>query len=620
MKRFVIDFETFYRDKTQARKDGGEVVSITEGVHPYINHPEFEAYMLSVVEIVPATKAKIKKGDTEIFYDDSGKGFWFKSVFVGHPDEAPLEVLDGQHLFAHNIGFEIPIFEKLFPGVMVGRWSCTASMSAYMRLPRYLAGACKEGLGKDVSKGMRDWANGKTYLEMLDDMDKFVEMLEYCLSDSLLTAELVVKYYDRWPDEEDRVATMTARQAIHGIQIDWKKLDKSISHLSERLWTFENELPWVQDGGKPLSPKALAQTCRDNGIEPPKSMDKTKPYLEKWLDEYGEKFPWVSSMGKWRATNTLLAKLQTFKSRRFGSNDRMDFGFKYCAAHTNRWGGDSKTNLQALHKNAVEGVDIRSHIVAPKGKQFCCADYSQIEPRVLAYLVDDWEFLELVQEGMSPYEAHARATMGWTSRKTLKEGDPKLYALAKARVLGLGYGCGPKTFINVARVMAGLSLDFKTAKSIVLDFKRTNEKIVQFWKDLDRDFKRASRSPERHFEVELPSGTKLDYFEVTSRGSRTLALTERGSYHKDFWGGKICENVTQATARDLLRDALIRLDDHDQPPVIWHVHDEVILEVPKRWPKTKQKEFTELMETCPDWLEGCPVSVDYTLTPHYIKD
>ena len=616
MRKYVIDFESFYRDRNQAKKDGGSIVSIQEGVYPYLDHPEFEAYMVSIVEIV---KGKSRKKSNPTFQDPhTGDFHHLVTHFVGHPDDAPFEMLAGQHVFAHNIGFDRPVFERVETKHRPARWSCSASMAAYMRLPRNLAGACKEGLGKEVSKGMREWANGRSFLSMLDDVDKYTQMLEYCLDDSALVGELVIKYYSRWPEEEDRVATLTAEQAIYGIEMAWPKVKKAIQHLNQKKWEYEEQLPWVQDGGKPLSPKALAQTCRDNGIEPPKSMDKTKPYLDKWLDQYGEQFPWVASMGKWRSCNTLLKKLETFRDRRSGNNKRVDFGFKYCAAHTNRWGGDSKTNVQALHKDKVEGVDLRSMIVAPRGKKFLVADYSQIEPRVLAYLIDDFEFLELVSDGMSPYEAHARATMGWTKAEPLKTGDPKLYALAKARVLGLGYGCGAKTFINVARVMAGLTLSFREAKNIVMDFKRTNPKIVQFWKDLDRDFAAASRSKNRFFEITLPSGTALKYYEVTRRGDRKLAITERGGYHKDFWGGKLCENLVQATARDVLRDALIRLDDAGHQTV-WHVHDEVILEVPNKFTKNSEREFLDLMNQTPEWLGDCPIEVEHQFTPHYLK-
>ena len=80
-------------------------------------------------------------------------------------------------------------------------------------------------------------------------------------------------------------------------------------------------------------------------------------------------------------------------------------------------------------------------IVPRPGKEFIICDLSQIEPRVLAWLCGDTVLLDQLANGVPLYEAHARATMGWTGGNLKKE-NAELYSLAKARVLGLGYGCG----------------------------------------------------------------------------------------------------------------------------------------------------------------------------------
>src|SRR6185369_3555960 len=92
------------------------------------------------------------------------------------------------------------------------------------------------------------------------------------------------------------------------------------------------------------------------------------------------------------------------------------------------------------------------------------SDLSQIEPRVLAWLVKDKVALAAMAAGDSPYVAHAKASMDWNPsnpkwvKGDLKKEDPGSYALAKVRVLGLGYGAGWRKFITMAQTMAGLDI------------------------------------------------------------------------------------------------------------------------------------------------------------------
>ncbi|MGN0828102.1 MAG: DNA polymerase [Akkermansia sp.] len=113
--------------------------------------------------------------------------------------------------------------------------------------------------------------------------------------------------------------------------------------------------------------------------------------------------------------------------------------------------------MQNLHKGEHHGVDMRALFIPRPGHKFVISDLSQIETRVLLYLAGDTTQLEEIAKGTSPYEAHARASMGWTGGK-LKEEDPGLYALAKARVLGLGFGCGKVRFSDLAKSMVGIEL------------------------------------------------------------------------------------------------------------------------------------------------------------------
>jgi len=302
----------------------------------------------------------------------------------------------------------------------------------------------------------------------------------------------------------------------------------------------------------------------------------------------------------------------------------------YGAAATGRFSGETKLNLQSLPKKPypdpdkfqeeIFRVDIRSFIKAPKGKKLIIADYSQIEPRILAWLTGNESFLKVVSSGVSPYEAHARDTMGWVSG-VLKEESPKTYALAKARVLGLGFGCGWKKFISVAKAMAGLVISPAESKQCVDDFRNSNPAIVGLWKTLDTAFKKhcawnSFTGRNDPFTIELPSGRQLYYFNPEHIAGKGRALRSRDSVKwSNVYGGLLVENLVQATARDILGEALIRLT-RDGYRVLFHVHDEVIIEADMDEPLGPVE---KLLCVVPNWISGLPLGVTIEEAEHYKK-
>ena len=234
-------------------------------------------------------------------------------------------------------------------------------------------------------------------------------------------------------------------------------------------------------------------------------------------------------------------------------------------------------------------LDMRGLLLPPKGKLLGSVDSAQIEPRVLNYTAGNIKLLKKIAEGFPIYEAHARDSMGWTGGK-LKTESPKLYSLAKARCLGLGYGCGWEKFIMVAKILANIditeedvtvalrqSLDGKiyateskylpkedswefsevpcepyyfvsnprrprasgqytpqikltvrgaNSRDIVKNYRDTNPLVVQFWRQMQERLENAANSGE-DLVVELPSGRKLTYRRVKYE-FRTVKNKETG--------------------------------------------------------------------------------------------
>jgi hypothetical protein len=181
---------------------------------------------------------------------------------------------------------------------------------------------------------------------------------------------------------------------------------------------------------------------------------------------------------------------------------------------------------------------------------------SQIESRVLLYLAGDTEALRLFRENQEAdaYAIHARRTMGYAEPEPLKawceRTGSNLRQLAQARVLGLGYGCGWRKFIEAARVMAGLELSDADSKRIVSEFRESNLLIVDLWNRLQQA---CEARDGKTYALPLPI-TQHDPAAKRFLLFRDISITEDGvtcsiaGGRVRVFGGLIAENWTQATA------------------------------------------------------------------------
>jgi len=235
----------------------------------------------------------------------------------------------------------------------------------------------------------------------------------------------------------------------------------------------------------------------------------------------------------------------------------------------------------------------------------------------------------------------------------MKKEAPKKYALAKARVLALGYGAGWKKFIDMAAMYidketfneiflapvseadvkkfkafckkyakptytawASLAEDqisiYTNSYNIVMDFRGKNTRITKLWKELDNDFDHHARHRTK-YDIELPSGRCLQYFNLDAKEKG--AVTAIGSPRDHYYGGKLVENLVQAVARDVFLNTIIQLEMSGYP-VIWHVHDEVICETDL---DADLKDFEEAFVAPPEWMSDLPIATEVEAVGHYKK-
>ena len=630
MKVAALDFETYYS------KDYSIQGSST---YQYVNHPEFDAYLVAI-------------WSPEISYVGRTKDFkdWKK--------------LDGYTFIAHNASFDQRCFEKcveqgIIPDIKV-EWICSADMCVYFQYQRNLKGSAKEILNADMDKAVRENMKGKTWEDMIA-MDESKQVLEYALDDAKYTYQIWEELYDLWPETERLLSKMTRAMSWDGLPVDVSKLDDGINRLEETLFEAKKALPWYgeidPDTKKEYviySKKAMAIECRKAGVEPPKSLAKDSPALAEWIAEHGQKLTFVSAMQNHNRINMHLQRLKSIRGR-LNTEDRMSYNLKYFGADaTGRWSGDAGFNVQNMPRETKYGVNIRNIITAPEGKTFIVSDLSQIEPRLTAFIAGDMDFLKLIKQGMSPYEAHARQTMGWTGGK-LKDEDPELYLLAKVRVLQLGYGSGWHKFAETVKQYGQqqiLDQDFSrqdevrfqnfagtyqpgkasmyTSLSVedrrqwvnafiqVQDFRDKNPKITHQWKSLDRQLKEAAGSGD-DFDNEIPSGRRLKYFRCRHETDGVTVATQKGSVRRvKMYGANLFQNAVQATARDCFGHILKNLHEHGFK-VVLHVHDEVVVEVDEENALPAKADIQELMKQGPEWMKDVPLDSEAILTKEYTK-
>jgi hypothetical protein len=586
MKHIAVDFETSW---TKERSIG------THGTFGYLAHPETKIFMVAIY----------------------GEGI----SYVGEPEGAPWDEIRGNCVIAHNYTFEQAVFREcerrgIIKEPLNETGFCTADLSAYLQVPRNLLGAARELLGVALDKTTRDKFKGKDFDTLPQEVQ--LEIANYALMDAKACYLIWRQYHHLWPEHERRLSDHTRMMGQRGVGLDVEAVCGGIRHLKEVLWAVEKEIPWSADSPI-MSLPAMRNACRKAGIPAPESTAKNDESFQVWSQTYADQVPFVASVARYRSVNRTLAVLEAMNAR--NNNGSLQFGLKYYGAHTGRWSGDSGYNIQNQKKGEVEGVNLRQCLVARPGKKLVVADYSQIEARVSLFYAQDKGRLELVRQGMCLYEAAARRSLGYNLDIPLKEAakkNPKyadLRQFSKARELSLGFGVGAVKFRAYAKTVAGINLTAEEAEKAVKDWRASNPNFPKLWSKLEQGMRNSRKDP--YFEVELPSGRCLRYFDVANMDGLT-ARVERGGPRLHFYGAKIFENIVQATARCLFAEAILRIENAGLP-VVFHCHDEIAVEVPEEGAGQFQKEIERLMCITPAWAEGLPVGVESQLSDRYEK-
>ena len=284
---------------------------------------------------------------------------------------------------------------------------------------------------------------------------------------------------------------------------------------------------------------------------------------------------------------------------------------------------------------------LRPALTPAPGHVFVVADWSAIEGRVNPWLSGSAAGeakLDIYRKGLDPYIFNAAATFGSTYEAVKAEyeaGEVDKRMVGKVQELALGFAGSVGAFASMGRAY-GVSFSDTQAQRVVDAWRRANPWAVAFWSDLERAYWSAMRHPghefsagrvaylydRQHLWYVLPSGRVLCYpyarvegDEITYAKAAWKPAADATEWPRArLWRGLACENVTQAAAHDILREALRQLDN-----VVLHVHDEIVVETPENEAEQTLARVQQVMATSPDWAERLPLTSEGKIMRRYGK-
>ena len=293
-------------------------------------------------------------------------------------------------------------------------------------------------------------------------------------------------------------------------------------------------------------------------------------------------------------------------------------------------------DIEALYESTPNVLSelIRTAFVPRPGCRFIVADFSAIEARVIAWLAGEQWRLEVFEGGGDIYCASASKMFHVPVEKHGQ--NSHLRQKGKIAELALGYGGAVGALTAMGALDMGLAEE--ELPPLVRQWREANPHIIRLWAQVENAAMTAVREKARvrlgrltfHCHsgmlfITLPSGRKLCYVKPRIQTNRFGGdgLTYEGVGEGKKWtrietfGGKLTENIVQATARDLLAEAMLRLRDAGLE-IVMHVHDEAVLEVPIG--HSGVDEVCALMAEAPAWADGLPLRADGYECRFYQKD
>lgn len=598
MDLITIDFETYYdRDYSLSKITTEE----------YVRSPQFEAIGVAV---------KVNDGETQWASGTHEElKEWLRTSFKW-TDSAVL---------AHNTMFDGAILAWQF-GIHPRLWLDTLCMGRALHGVE-VGGSLKAlaeryGLGQKGTEVLN--AIGKRRLNFSEaDLSRYGD---YCINDVNLTYKLFNKMGRKFPKQELKIIDLTLRMFIEPIlELDAQMLEE---HLRETVARKEKLLlECAADRSDLMSNNKFAELLRGLGVEPPMKISPTTGEQAYAFAKNDEAFKALAEYPDERVQALVAARLgnkstlEETRTQRFieiASRGALPVPIRYYAAHTGRFGGDDKINMQNLPSRGANANKLKKAIVAPAGYTMIDADSAQIEARVLAWLAEQEDLVEAFAKQEDVYKKMAAAIYAVREEDVTKEQR----FVGKTTILGAGYGMGAVKFQAQLKTM-GVTVDLEEARRIIDIYRRTNDAITRLWRQAQNALVNLSRGdnaplgragvlelvPEERA-IKLPSGLLMRYddlkFDQGEKGVEFHYQTRKGRTR--IYGGKVIENVCQAIARCIIAEQMLKIGKRYK--VVLTVHDAIAVCVRDSEVEEAQKFVEECMRWVPEWAKGLPVNCE----------
>lgn len=540
---------------------------------------------------------------------------------------------------AHNAMFDGAILAWRF-GIVPGLWLDTLCMGRALH-------------GVEVSNSLASLAAreqvGYKGVEVLNvvgmrredfSQERLARYGDYCVTDVELTYRLFQKFLPQFPKKELKLIDTTLRMFTEPTL----RLDKQL--LQEHLQSIqEQKTKLLQDSGveasELMSNPKFAEVLTNLGVTPPKKVSPTTGKETYAFAKNDEEFIALINHPDWRVQGLVSARLglkstlEETRTQRFidiAERGALPVPIKYYAAHTGRFGGDDKINLQNLPSRGENAGKLKSAILAPEGYSIIDSDSSQIEARVLAWLAGQDDLLEV-------FRKNNEEILAGVPKKEFKHDPYKLMAsqiygkppneitaperfVGKTTILGAGYGMGAMKF-HAQLKGSEANVDLDEARRIVEIYRRTNSAITKLWREAQLALVAMTREEPyplgragvlsvvpKDRAILLPSKLLLRYDDLKihdgEKGIEFTYKTRKGRTR--IYGGKVVENVCQAIARCIIGEQMLRISQRYK--VVLTVHDAIACicrdeEIPEA-----QKYVEECMRWVPKWATGLPLNCE----------
>lgn len=577
---------------------------------------------------------------------------------------------------AYNAAFEIACLNQYF-GRMLGsknipldysQWSCTQAWAAQAGLPFGLDNVAKV-LGTDAQKD----AKGKALIKYFcvpckpskvnkqrtrnlpqHDFDKWLEFKDYCLQD--VATEQDIRTRIAWfifSAFERRLWVVDQKINDRGVMADMQLVSNAVK--------FDDI----------VSAEVAAQIKKLTGIENPNSDAQIKKYV---LEQTGIK---IASLAKdviedvykqfkgtpiepilklrEQLSRTSIKKFVAVLNSACLDKRVRDMFLYYGANRTGRWAGRNvqlhnlkRNNLKelALVREIVRQGNlsvlklmyddvglvlsnlIRTVFISPEGKDLVVTDFSAIEARVVAWFANEVWRLNVFNTHGKIYEASASMMFNIPLESVTKD----LRQKGKIAELALGYGGAVGAMERMGGSSMGLSEE--DMLKIVVQWRRANKQIVAFWKFVEQSCVAAIQGEivsgrflkfykkNGNLIIQLPNGRNLVYIAAKYDGRNISYMgvdQETKQWGKLYtYGGKLVENIVQATARDILSEALVKIDSMGFD-IVMHVHDEIVVEELEHKTKETAEVLTKVLSTPIAWAPGLPLGAETFTAKFYQK-